>query len=132
VNGSGSGFQLALAYLLYPLSGLDQAGLAVSLSDPAVFVKQFAASAEQTSQAGSGQVNPKILPGMNKFGDKSAGLYATIPVTGGVTRRLEVVAVRRGAVLEVYNSIYRDKTHPSMAIGDMVKVLDARVAAVPR
>jgi hypothetical protein len=53
-------------------------------------------------------------------------------VTGGVTRRLEVVAVRRGAVLEVYNSTYRDKTHPSMAIGDMVKVLDARVAAVPR
>jgi hypothetical protein len=123
-------YQVVLAYLFYPLSPLQQAGVDLTLSDPALFQKAFVKGAGQTGQAAGAKVTAKPLAGMDKFGDRSAGAAAVVTTADGQTLHLDVVAVRRGNVFEVYNSVYPDKAKTPESLADMVKVLDPRVAAV--
>jgi hypothetical protein len=122
--------QMVLAYLFYPVSGWQQAGVDLTLSDPALFQKAFVNGAAQAGQDAGAKVTAKPLPGMDKFGDRSAGASAVVTTSAGLTLHLDVVAVRRGNVFEVYNSVYPDKAKTPETLADMVKIVDPRVAAV--
>lgn len=123
-------FQIVLAYLFYPLSNLERATLDLSMSDPAVFTKAFVTGAGTVGAASGSTITAKALPGMNKFGNKSVGVAAVITTAAGLKVHLDIVVVRRGDVFEVYNSIYPDKSQPLASLANLVKALDARVAAV--
>jgi hypothetical protein len=123
-------FQIMLAYLFYPLSTLQRGTLDISLSDPALFQKAFVTGAGSAVGAAGAKITAKVLPGMNKFGDKSAGVAAILTTAEGLKLHLDIVVVRRGGVFEIYNSIYSDRTVPPATLTNMVQALDARVAAV--
>jgi hypothetical protein len=125
-------FQIVLAYLFYPLSSVEQATIDLSLSDPAVFAKAFVTGAGTAAAAAgnNAKITAKPLVGMNKFGNKSVGVASIITTAEGAIVHLDIVVVRRGNVFEVYNSVYPDKSKPPAALLNLIKALDARVAAV--
>ncbi len=117
-------FQIFLSFLLYPMRPLEKAALDLQLSNPDTALKTFGTGL--TGAAAGAQVS--LLPGMDNFGDASVGFTAKM-TSGGITLRMESVIVSHGTAVEILMSIYQDGKQPAVKIGDMTKILDARVAA---
>ena len=119
IYSKGTNVQVALTFLSYPLSALEQASMDASLSNPTSLKKAFGT-----------QGTVQFLSNMNKFGDKSVGLNDLIATSDGQKSNLTFIIVRRGIVLEAYIYIYANGFKPVANLVAMVGTLDARVAAV--
>lgn len=127
LNGDPQKFELIALFLLYPLSTLETAGFDLQISSPDAFCKSLG-----SGLAGSGTSvaikTCSVLPGMDKFGDRSLG-SSLVLTTSGIDLRTDIGVVRRGTVVEVIYAFYLDGRQPPMSISEITRILDARVAA---
>jgi hypothetical protein len=124
LNSNPQKFQIVLSFLLYPLTTLEKAAFDLQLANPDIALQSFGAGFTSTT----GGAKPSLLPGMDKFGDKSIGFTTTMS-SGGLALRMDMVIVSRGTAIEVLMSMYLDGVQPTANLADLAKILDARVAA---
>jgi hypothetical protein len=127
LNGDPQRFELIALFLLYPLSSLETAGFDLQISNPDTFCKSLG-----SGLAGSGTTvaikSCRVLPGMDKFGDRSLG-SSVVLTASGIDLRVDIVVVRRGTVVEVIYAFYLDGRQPPMSVSEITGILDARVVA---
>lgn len=126
LNSDPQKFELIAHLLLYPLSTLETAGLDLEISRPDAFCKSLG-----SGLAGSGTTvaikSCSVLPGMDKFGDRSLGSSIVLS-TSSIALRADIVAVRRGTVIEAVYAFYLDGTQPLIGVSEIARILDTRVA----
>lgn len=116
--------EMILGLIMYPLSPLDRASFDFPISNPDTFAKEFATG---FSSSGRGVKSTNLIPGMDRYGDRSAGV-SIVPASDTVQLRLDVAIARRGSVGQMIFLIYLDGYQPSISIGELTRVLDGRVA----
>jgi hypothetical protein len=119
---------LIMGLLLYPLSTLDKASFDFAIANPDVLFKGMA------SGLGTNAMQVKstaLLPGMDKFGDKSVGV-TLVTGSAAASLRMDTIVMRRGQVAAVLYSMYMDGTRTDVGIDDLAGKWDSRIAATLR
>lgn len=116
--------ELIVGFILYPLSATDRAAMDASLSNPDSLLRSLAAG---FANGGRATKSSSVVPGLDKFGDRSVGVTA-LPSMGSPQLRMDAVVARRGSVAQVVCLIYPDGSAPSVEIGPVALALDSRIA----
>ncbi len=116
--------ELVVGFVLYPLSSFERTIVDSSLSNPDSVLQALAAG---FAIGGRSIKSSRIIPGMDKFGDRSVGVTA-LPSMDSPQLRMDVVVTRRGSIAEIVCLIYSDGSPPSFEIGTVALLLDSRVA----
>lgn len=118
--------ELVVSYIMYPISGPEAAAFDDAMLNPESFMNQVASGIS----ASGGPVRVLgILPGADRFGDRSMG-FTLVPTDPSNMIKFETVVTRRGSVVEVVNYVYDQKTNPTAKTVDLARALDSRVAAL--
>lgn len=113
-------FEYILTYLVYPLTEAEQADLDRMIAgDPVSLI----AALPPVKDRG----NATLLPGADRFGDKSGGCSLLGRFDENVPVHLDVLVIRRGAVVAVVQAVYPEGT-PPLTVIDAAGILDARLA----
>lgn len=121
---NSANFEIAVGMLLYPLTSTEKAAFDTQLSNPDTALKSFG-----SAFAGTSGDKPTLLPNTDKFGDKSVG-FSTQTTGNGIPLQIQVVLVSHGPAIEMVMTMYPQIAQPPIQVGDLAKILDARVAAV--
>lgn len=117
-----------MGLLLYPLSTLDRASFDFAIANPDVLFEGIASG----MGANATQVkSTAVLPGMDKFGNKSIGVTL---VTGSVVAalRMDIIIMRRGSAVAVLYVMYIDGKRPAVGIAELARKWESRLAAALR
>ncbi len=116
---------LIMGLLIHPLSTLERASFDFAMANPDTLFKGIASgmggSAAQVKSTA-------VLPGMDKFGDKSAGVTLVF-ANAAAALRMDIVIIRRGPAVAVLYVMYLDGTQPTVGIAELAKKWDSRLAA---
>jgi len=115
--------QLALSFLISPLTAAEKTALETQLASPDSALKAWGVALV----GNAGVPNAKPLAGVDKFGDKSIGFTTTSPMLG-VNVRADSVMIVRGGVVQVVMSFYPEAVPPALATTELAKLLDTRLA----
>ena len=115
--------QIALSFLIFPLTAAEKAALITQLASSDSALKAWGDALVGTA----GLKNAKPLTGVDKFGEKSVGFTTTLPMLS-VNVRADSVIIVRGSVVEVVMSFYPDAVPPALSTADLAKLLDTRLA----
>lgn len=120
-------FALVYGGLAYPLSPRDIASIDADFANTNDILKALAASAGRNANAtvkSSG-----VLRDINKYGDRSTGVYLVLELQNGVTMRSEHALVRRGTAFAVISVVYEDATQAPPSISELTRIFDDRIVA---
>jgi hypothetical protein len=115
--------QIALGFLIFPLTAAEKAALATQLANSDSALKAWGGALV----GNAGLTNAKSLAGVDKFGEKSVGFTTTSPMLG-VNVRADSAMIVRGSVVEVVMSFYPEAIPPALNTADLAKLLDTRLA----
>ena len=119
-------FQTVVAFMFYPLSDLELNSLDMGLHDP-----QGVANSAGVGAKGTGpNITAKVVSGLEKLGNASAGVSMLIPQPSGPGVRSDFTIVRRGRIAEYIFSFYLDKTYPPIGIVDLAKIIDDQIVTI--
>ena len=115
--------QIALGFLIFPLTAAEKATLTAQLASTDNGLKAWGDALVGTA----GVSKAKPLTGVDKFGEKSVGFTTTSSMLG-VNVRAESIVIVRSSVVEVVMSFYPEAIPPALNIADLAKLLDTRLA----
>ena len=119
-------YEQVMTVLMYPLSPSDAALIDAAIASPDALVKTVGAG---VTGGGSGTIQSSAtIPGADKFGERSVGV-SLVSSGSTVPLRWDVLLARRGAFAELIYLVYINGKQPSITVGDLARILDARVAA---
>lgn len=115
--------ELVVGFVLYPLSPTERVAIDSSLSNPDSVLQMVAAG---FAMGGRTIKSSRVIPGLDRFGDRSVGV-TVIPTIESQQLRMDAVVTRRGSVVQVVCLIYTDGSLPSLEVGVVAQILDSRV-----
>ncbi len=122
MNQNMDAFQVAVAFVLAPMTADEITGFDKELSNPENAKTQFASGL-------GGQA--EFLTGADKIGDKSIGFDLTMD-SSGVTLRGELVISRRGVALQMVVLLWLDGATKQVSAVDLANKIDAQFAAIQK
>lgn len=114
---------LLYGLLLYPLSTLDRVKVDNGIADPDNLMKSFATSA---SGSAASTLSSGIIPGTDKYGDRSIAMYA-VQSSQVTTVRFEFAFMRRGTAAALIYFYYQEGLAPPADIGELMRILDTKL-----
>ncbi len=114
-----------MGLLLYPLTALERASFDFAIANPDALFKGIA------SGMGTNAMQVKstaVLPGMDKFGNKSIGVTLAMDSVAA-TLRMDIVVMRRASAVAVLYVMYMDGKKPTVDIAELARKWDSRLAA---
>lgn len=117
--------QFVVVSTFKPVSPLSAAAFHLQAAYPEAMIQGMN---EAENRTGAKRNPAVLLPGLDKFGDRSIGFSQT-QTSGAATLREDIVFAIRGATLEVVHSVYPTGSQPTVAIGEILKIVDAKIAA---
>jgi hypothetical protein len=110
-----------------PLSTLASAGLHLQMTYPEAMIR----SMNEKTPAGAAAKGTRtvLLPGLDRFGDRSIG-FSNVDPRSPLGLREDVVLAIRGGTFENIHLLYPDGTQPAISIGDLANIVDTRLRSV--
>lgn len=116
---------IIMGLLLYPLSALDKASFDSAIANPDTLLKGLALGMGTNATLVK---SAAVLPGMDKFGDRSTGITFAL-ANAAPALRMDVIIMRRGPVEAMLYSVYTNGTKSAVSIAELVRKWDSRLAA---